>query len=93
MLYASATGELASLREKDVIRHKFVAMEDGSKLLDIFKRGRIKHALEQAYERFLELPVPIVLVALWLAGLAIVGSVGLVLYVYAASLVRVLTGG
>ena len=64
-----------------------------SALLVIFKRGKIKHAMEQAYERFLELPVPLVLVTLWLAGLAILGSLGLVLYLYGALLVRVLAGG
>ena len=64
-----------------------------SKLLIIVNKGRIKHAIERAYERFLELPVPLVLVALWFAGLAILGSLGLVLYLYGALLVRVLTGG
>ena len=74
-------------------RRKFMPVVGASKLLVIFKRPRIKHAIERAYERFLELPVPLVLVVLWFAGLAIVGSLGLVLYLYGASLVQVLTGG
>ena len=64
-----------------------------SKLLVIFKRGRIKHAVGQAYEWFLELPVPLVLVMLWFAGLATLGSLGLMLYLYGALLVRMLTEG
>lgn len=75
-----------------MIRQKFMAMVGVSKLLVIFKRGRIKHAIEQAYERFLELPVPLVLMMLWFAGLAVIGSLGLVLYLYGTALVRVLTG-
>ncbi len=64
-----------------------------SNLLVTFKKGRIKHAIERAYEWFLELPVPLVLVALWFAGLAILGSLGLVLYLYGALLVQALPGG
>ncbi len=70
-----------------------MAIVNISELLVIFKRGRIKHAVGRAYEWFLELPVPLVLVALWFAGLVILGSFGLVLYLYGALLVRVLTGG
>jgi hypothetical protein len=74
-------------------KQKFMAMVGVSKLPVVFKKARIKRAIEQAYRRFLELPVPLVLVVLWFAGLAILGSLGLVLYLYGASLVRVLTGG
>ena len=77
---------------KALIEQKFWAMLSVSKLLVIFKGPRIKHAIGQAYERFLELPVPLVLVVLWFVGLAVLGSLGLVLYVDGASLVRVLTG-
>ena len=76
-----------------MIRQKLGAMLSLSKLLNIFKGPRIKHAIGQAYERFLELPVPLVLVVMWFAGLLILGSLGLGLYVYGASLVRVFTGG
>ena len=76
---------------KALIEQKFWAMLSVSKLLVIFKGPRIKHAIGQAYERFLELPL--VLVVLWFVGLVILGSLGLVLYVCGASLVRVLTGG
>ncbi len=76
-----------------MVRRRFIAMVGVSRLLVIFKRTRIKHAIGQAYERFLELPVPLVLVTLWFVGLVILGSLGLVLYLYGALLVRVLTGG
>ena len=76
-----------------MIRQRFMAMVGVSKLRVIPKRTRIEHVIEQAYERFLELPVPLVLVALWFAGLALLGGLALVLYLYGALLVRVLTGG
>jgi hypothetical protein len=34
-----------------------MVMVSVSKLLAVFKKARIKRAIEQAYERFLELPV------------------------------------
>ncbi len=48
-------------------------------------RKRGAHALlpltvGQAYERFLELPVVVVLAVMWVAGVALLGSVALVLY-------------
>ena len=36
--------------------------------------------LARLYERFLELPVPMVLAVLWLAGAALMGAYGLALY-------------
>ncbi|MBD0354427.1 MAG: hypothetical protein ICV58_04535 [Rubrobacteraceae bacterium] len=74
-------------------KHQIMAMVSVSKLLVVFKKARIKRAIERAYQRFLELPVPLVLVVLWFAGLVILGSLGLVVYLYGALLVRVLTGG
>ena len=74
-------------------RQKIIALVGISKLLVVFKKARTKSAIEQVYQRFLELPVPPVLVVLWFVGLAILGSLGLVLYLYGALLVRVLTGG
>ncbi len=91
--YMLLAREGTSLWENVVIREKFMAMADFSKLLVIFKRGRLKQAVEQAYERFLELPVPLVLAVLWFAGLTILGFIGLALYLYGMSLVRVLVGG
>jgi hypothetical protein len=37
-------------------------------------------ALGLVYERFLELPVPIVLAVMWLAGVALLSACGLALY-------------
>lgn len=44
------------------------------------------------YERFLELPVPIVLVVCWLFGVALIGSCAGALYLLLWSLVRVAAG-
>jgi len=51
------------------------------------RRGQI----ERAYQRFWELPVPVVLVILWLAGAALVGLCVLALYL-SWLLVRALVG-
>ncbi len=40
-----------------------------------------------AYERFLELPVAVVLGVMWLAGVALIGSCALVLYLVARALI------
>ena len=42
--------------------------------------------MERGYERFLELPVPLVLVVLWFAGLALLGVCALALYLYVSLL-------
>jgi hypothetical protein len=41
-----------------------------------------KKRVERAYERFLELSVPVVLVVLWLAGATLVGLGAATLYAY-----------
>jgi hypothetical protein len=56
------------------------------------KKGRIQLTLERAYEGFLELPVPVVLVVLWVLGLVIVGSLALALHLYGSALVRMVLG-
>jgi hypothetical protein len=43
----------------------------------------------RTYERFLQLPVPLVLVVLWLAGLAVLSSLALVFYLYVSLLAGV----
>jgi len=43
--------------------------------------------MERAYERFLELPVPLVLVVLWLAGAMLMGACALALYLFVSLLV------
>jgi hypothetical protein len=40
-----------------------------------------------SYERFLEMPVPVVLAALWLTGMVLLGSCVVTLYVLVMSLV------
>ena len=42
------------------------------------------------YARFVELPVPVVLVVLWLAGVALLSTGVLALYLYTLALVRML---
>jgi hypothetical protein len=44
------------------------------------------------YERFLELPVPVVLAAMWLAGVALISFCGLSLYYFWLLLQAVVAG-
>ncbi len=44
--------------------------------------------MARAYERFLEMPVGVVLALLWLAGVALLGSCGLVPYAVGSVLLR-----
>jgi hypothetical protein len=76
-----------------VTKQEIMAMVGVSKLLVVFKKALIQRAIERANQRFLELLVPLVLVVLWFAGLVILGSLGLVVYLYGALLVRALKGG
>jgi hypothetical protein len=46
----------------------------------------------QIYARFVELPVPVVLVVLWLVGVVLLSTGVLVLYLFALALVRMLLG-
>jgi hypothetical protein len=46
----------------------------------------------QAYERFLQMPVLVVLAVLWVAGAVLLGSGALALYMVGSLLVRVLAG-
>jgi hypothetical protein len=41
-----------------------------------------KKQVERAYERFLELPVPVLLVVLWFAGATLMGLGAAALYAY-----------
>ena len=76
-----ATGLLASggsrVTERTIIRKK---------------REAFVERIVRTYERFLELPVAIVLVVLWLAGAVLLGTCALLLYLYGVSLMRLLTG-
>ena len=44
------------------------------------------------YARFVELPVPVVLVVLWLVGVTLLSTCVLALYLYTLALVRMLLG-
>ena len=48
--------------------------------------------LWRSYERFLDLPVPLVLAAMWLAGAALLDSVGTALWLTARALARMAMG-
>ena len=52
----------------------------------------ISAGIGRAFEWFLRLPVVILLPVLWVAGAAVLGSCGLVLYVAGAELARSLAG-
>ncbi len=54
-------------------------------------QGR-REARARIYARFVELPVPVVLVVLWLVGMVLLSTGVLVLYFYASALVRMLLG-
>jgi hypothetical protein len=45
---------------------------------------KVKHkrGIERSYESFLELPVPVVLVLLWIAGVVLLSLCAAVLYLY-----------
>jgi hypothetical protein len=51
-----------------------------------------KNWIVVAYERLYELPVPVILALLWLAGVALLSSCALVLYLCGSALVRMLLG-
>jgi hypothetical protein len=55
-------------------------------------RALLPPTVGQAYERFLGLPVVVVLAVMWLAGAALLGSVALVLYSTGWALVRLAAG-
>jgi hypothetical protein len=48
----------------------------------------LPHAVGRTYERFLELPPAFVLAVLWMVGVALLGSIALVLYSSAWALVQ-----
>lgn len=51
-----------------------------------------KNWIVETYERFYELPVPVILAVLWLVGAVLLSSYALVLYLYWSALVRMLLG-
>ena len=51
--------------------------------------GRLKGEIGQAFERFVELPVPLALTVMWFAGAAIIGLGGLAFYSFWLLLGRV----
>ena len=50
-------------------------------------------SLARVYERFLELPVPLVLAVMWLVGAAFISVCGQTLYYYFWLLLQVVAGG
>lgn len=53
---------------------------------------RRKGWIQRAYEKFLELPVPVVLILLWLAGLIVLSLCAFVLYLYGSALAQMILG-
>lgn len=49
-----------------------------------------KRWIQRAYEKFLRLPVPVVLIVLWLAGFVVLSLCVLLLYLYGSALVRIM---
>ncbi len=54
--------------------------------------ARLALAVGQPYERFLELPVALMLAVMWVAGVVLMGSGALVLYSVGLVLVRLMGG-
>ncbi len=54
--------------------------------------ARLPHAVGRTYERFLGLPPALVLLAMWVAGAALLGSIALLLYSTTWALVRLAAG-
>jgi hypothetical protein len=52
----------------------------------------LPHAVGRTYERFLELPPAFVLAVNWMVGVALSGSIALVLYLTVWALVRLVGG-
>ena len=52
----------------------------------------ISGPIAQAYERFLEMPVLVVLAVMWVAGATLLGSLALALYMVGSLLVQVIAG-
>ena len=52
----------------------------------------LPHAVGRIYERFLELPPAFVLAVMWMVGVALLGSIALVLYLTVGALVRLVAG-
>jgi hypothetical protein len=55
------------------------------------RTGQEAGMVVRSYERFLQLPVAIVLALMWAAGAALVGSCALALYLLGFSLLRILS--
>jgi hypothetical protein len=52
----------------------------------------VSEGMGLAYERFLELPVPVVLVVLWVGGVALLGACALSAYAIISTLVGIVAG-
>jgi hypothetical protein len=52
----------------------------------------LKTRLKKVYERFLELPRPVVLAGMYLVGAMFIGACVLAFYLYGSALVRMLLG-
>jgi hypothetical protein len=49
-----------------------------------------KERIQRAYDRFLQLPRPVILLVMWVVGLVLLGSCVLVIYLYVSALVQML---
>jgi hypothetical protein len=51
-----------------------------------------KERIKRAYEGFLQLPRPVLLLVMWVLGMVLLGSCVLGIYLYVSALVRMLLG-
>jgi hypothetical protein len=52
----------------------------------------VSEGMRLAYERFLEMPVPVVLVVMWVSGVALLGACTLLAYAVISALVGTVAG-
>jgi hypothetical protein len=52
----------------------------------------VSEGMRLAYERFLEMPVPVVLVVMWVSGIALLGACALLAYAVKSVLVGMVAG-
>ena len=68
----------------------------GTKAAPTTKRrttASVSVGIRLAYEQFLELPVPVVLLVVWVVGVALLGACALLAYAAISALVGVVAGG
>ena len=83
-------GEKVPLLEEEIPPHTELRTEVRAEPGDGFSRTATRDT--DSYQRFLELPVPVVLLTLWVVGVALIGLCALPLYQLFWALLETLAG-